>query len=171
MDEIVSGAQIIKMYTWEKPFCALIEMARRLELKIVRKSSYVRGLYMTFHLFTIRMALYCTLICMLLTNRQLTADKIFVISAYFNILSVSMSSMFVRGFAEIAECLVAIKRLQNLLLLEEFQDSNVTDVKKTVHCNKVDNCQDWKLNVQLNLISTDNKNIEKKITPNKKNLP
>lgn len=127
MDEIISGVQVIKMYAWEKPFCALVELARRLELKVVKKSSYIRGLYMTFNLFTTRMALYATLVGMLLLNQKLSAEKVFVFSSYFNILANTMSGMFVRGFAEIAECMVAVRRLQNFLTYEEFQTGNVTN--------------------------------------------
>ncbi|KAK9297340.1 hypothetical protein QLX08_008913 [Tetragonisca angustula] len=123
MDEIISGVQVIKMYAWEKPFCALIETARKLELQVVTKSSYIRGIYMTFNLFTTRMALFCTLISMLLFDNELSADKVFVFSSYFNILAHTMSGMFVRGFAEIAECMVAVRRLQQFLVYEEFQDS------------------------------------------------
>ncbi|XP_031835587.1 putative multidrug resistance-associated protein lethal(2)03659 isoform X2 [Nomia melanderi] len=122
MDEIISGVQVIKMYAWEKPFCALIETARKLELKVVTKSAYIRGFYMTFNLFTTRMALFCTLLSMLLFGNDLTADKVFVFSSYFNILAHTMSGMFVRGFAEIAECMVAVRRLQYFLLYEEFQE-------------------------------------------------
>lgn len=122
MDEIISGVQVIKMYAWEKPFCALIETARKLELQVVTKSSYIRGIYMTFNLFTTRMALYCTLISMMLLGNELTADKVFVFSSFFNILAHTMSGMFVRGFAEIAECLVAVRRLQHFLMYEEFQE-------------------------------------------------
>ncbi|XP_048265984.1 ATP-binding cassette sub-family C member 4 isoform X2 [Bombus terrestris] len=123
MDEIISGVQVIKMYAWEKPFCALIETARKLELQVVTKSAYIRGIYMTFNLFTTRMALFCTLISMLLFGDELSVDKVFVFSSYFNILAHTMSGMFVRGFAEIAECLVAVRRLQHFLMYEEFQDS------------------------------------------------
>jgi ATP-binding cassette subfamily C (CFTR/MRP) protein 4 len=127
MDEIISGVQVIKMYAWEKPFCALIELARRLELKGVTKSSYIRGIYMTFNIFTTRMALYCTLVAMLLSGERLTADTVFVFSAYFAILAHTMSGMFVRGVAEIAECMVAVRRLQTFLVYEEFQSGNVTN--------------------------------------------
>lgn len=125
MDEIISGVQVIKMYAWEKPFCAMVELARKLELRVVTKSSYIRGIYMTFNLFTTRMALYCTLITILIFGDDLTADKVFVVSSYFNILAHTMTGMFVRGFAELAECMVAIRRLQGFLMFDEFQGSNV----------------------------------------------
>lgn len=44
--------------------------------------------------------------------------------SYFNILSQTMTSMFVRGIAEIAELFVAVKRLQQFLLNEEFVAAN-----------------------------------------------
>ncbi|XP_048515444.1 ATP-binding cassette sub-family C member 4-like isoform X2 [Athalia rosae] len=121
MDEIISGVQVIKMYAWEKPFCALIELARRIELRIVTKTSYIRGVYMSFNLFTTRMALFSTLISMVLLGDNLTSDSVFVISSYFNILAQTMSGMFVRGIAETAECLVAVRRLQYFMMYDEFK--------------------------------------------------
>lgn len=126
MDEIISGVQVIKMYAWEKPFCAMVELARKLELRVVTKSSYIRGIYMTFNLFTTRMALYCTLVTMLMFGNEITADKVFVVSSYFNILAQTMTGMFVRGFAELAECMVAIRRLQSFLLFDEFQNNSIS---------------------------------------------
>lgn len=136
MDEIISGVQVIKMYVWEKPFCAMVELARKLELRVVTKSSYIRGIYMTFNLFTTRMALYCTLVSILLFGNELTIDKVFVVSSYFNVLAQTMTGMFVRGFAELAECMVAIRRLQSFLMFNEFQDSNISKMSDYVnHCS------------------------------------
>lgn len=131
MDEIISGVQVIKMYAWEKPFAKLIAHARKMELNIVRKNAYVRGLYMTFLLFTTRMALFCTMLSIVLLygSEQLTAAKVFVIAAYFNIVSQTMSQMFVRGVAEIAEALVAFRRLQNFLEYEEKDLSGMEYMK------------------------------------------
>lgn len=107
------------MYAWEKPFSKLIALTRRMELAIVKKNAYVRGLYMTFNLFTTRMAIFITMMSMILFGGKLTAAKIFVIAAYYNIIAHTMSQMFVRGVAEIAEVLVAIKRLQTFMTFEE----------------------------------------------------
>lgn len=41
--------------------------------------------------------------------------------SYFNTLSQTMSSMFVRGISEIAELIVAIQRLQEFMMNEEFK--------------------------------------------------
>lgn len=130
MDEIISGVQVIKMYAWEKPFCALVELARRLELKIVKKTSYLRGLFMTFFLFTTRVALYCTIVSMMMFGQPITSDKIFVFTSFYNVLSNSMTAMFVRGFAELAECKVSVNRLQSFLMLDEFRVGNVIDLDK-----------------------------------------
>jgi ATP-binding cassette, subfamily C (CFTR/MRP), member 4 len=130
MDEIISGIQVIKLYAWEKSFKKLIYFARDKELKVIKKSSYVRALYMTFMLFTTRSALYCTMLSIVVLGDQLTASKVFVISSYFSIMANVMSQMFVRGIAEIAEALVAMKRLQTFLEYDEKAEASIPNAKK-----------------------------------------
>lgn len=36
----------------------------------------------------------------------------FVIQSYYNILSITMGSFFVRGISEVAECVTSVRRLQ-----------------------------------------------------------
>lgn len=121
MDEIISGVQVIKMYAWEIPFGKLINIARKLELKALRKTSYVRGFHMVAILFTTRMALYCTMlkIILLYGPDHITAAKIFVITSYFGVIAHMMSQRFTRGITEWAEIMVALKRLQTFLYLDE----------------------------------------------------
>lgn len=121
MDEIVSGVQVIKMYAWERPFTYLITLARKMELNILLKYTYIRAIYMTFMLFTTRMAMFCTMLSIVLLygRENLTVSKVFVISAFFGAISHSMSQTFVRGIAEISEALVAFRRLQQFMEYEE----------------------------------------------------
>ncbi|CAO1401294.1 unnamed protein product [Diamesa serratosioi] len=132
MDEIISGIQVIKLYAWEKPFSKLISIARNAELKVVKKSSYIRAIYMTFALFTTRTALFCTMMTIVLLGDKLTASKIFVISSYFAILSNTMSQMFVRGIAEIAEALVAMRRLRKFMEYDEKETHSVALAKEKI---------------------------------------
>ncbi|XP_034942472.1 multidrug resistance-associated protein 4-like isoform X2 [Chelonus insularis] len=126
MDEIISGVQVIKMYAWEKSFCVMIAMTRKLELNIIKKFSWIRGVFLTFELFTTRAAIYCTLVGMMLCNQRLTAEKAFMFSSFFNILSQTMSSLFVRSVTEAAGCIVAIRRLQYFLMYDEVGGINQT---------------------------------------------
>lgn len=121
MDEIISGVQVIKMYAWEKPFAHLIAIARRLELQMVLKNAYVRALYMTFNVFTTRMALFCTVLSVFLMygREKIMVSQIFMISYLFTAISHSMCQLFVRGVAEMGEALVSFKRLQMFLEYEE----------------------------------------------------
>lgn len=131
MDEIVSGVQVIKMYAWEKPFAKLIHYTRKIELQIVRKSSYIRAFHMTSMLFTTRMALFCTMLTILLIYgpEQITAARVFAISSYFTITSHLMSQRFSRAIAEVAELSVALRRLQNFLNLEEKKSEETAKVQ------------------------------------------
>lgn len=157
MDEIISGIQIIKLYAWEKPFAALISTARKMELKVVRKNSHIRALYMTFAMFTTRMALFCTLlsICLLYGEENITAAKVFVVSSYFSVVAQTMSQMFVRGVAEIAEGLVAFSRIQEFLENEEKMMDRINEQADDVP-NKPDDNNATKPAVDAN----DNNNVQ-----------
>lgn len=131
MDEIIFGVQVIKMYAWEKPFSKLITYARQMELKVLRKTSYIRGFHMTFMLFTTRMALFCSMLTIALVYgpEQITAAKVYVISSYFGIVAHMMSQRFSRSVAEIAEVLVALKRLEKFLHLDERKTTSENETK------------------------------------------
>lgn len=98
MGEIISGVQVIKMYAWELPFARLIATARKLELKTLLQNAYVRALYMTFSLFTTRMALFCTILAILTMygHENIRVSKIFMISYLFSAISHAMYDQFMK---------------------------------------------------------------------------
>ncbi|KAG5866797.1 hypothetical protein JTB14_031470 [Gonioctena quinquepunctata] len=140
MDEIICGIQIIKMYAWEIPFKKVISLVREAETTIIKKGSYTRAFFMALGMFTTRLALFATLITISLSGQDITASTVFKLMAYFNLLSQTLTGLFVRGLTEIAELMISIKRLQNFLFNEEFeydkqqnkQDSSPADGKDVI---------------------------------------
>ncbi|XP_049947426.1 ATP-binding cassette sub-family C member 4-like [Schistocerca serialis cubense] len=138
-EEVISGMQVIKMYAWEKPFASLIEMARKLEMIVILKTSYIRGIFMSFNLCTTRLALCCALVTFVQLGNELTANKIFVVLTYFNILAQLMSMVFVRGVAELAEAVVSVRRIQAFLLNEELIETRTSTILAVNNVNHENN--------------------------------
>lgn len=141
MDEIICSVHVIKMYAWETPFTKLITYARKMELKVLRKPNWIRAFHMTFILFTTRMALFCTMLTVIVLYGpdHITAAKVFVITSYYGAIAHMMSQRFTRGVSECAEVLVALKRLEKYLDLDEKE--TCIDINKNMPngMNKSDN--------------------------------
>lgn len=97
MNEIIQGIQVIKMYAWEKPFGKLIELARKKEVHVIRYVSYIRGILLSFILFTTRVSVFISLVAYFLLGNEVTAKKAFVITAFYNILRQTMTIFFPQG--------------------------------------------------------------------------
>ncbi|XP_065369875.1 probable multidrug resistance-associated protein lethal(2)03659 [Calliphora vicina] len=119
MNEIISGIQVIKMYAWEYPFGKMVDFIRRKEMKAIRYANYIRGMLASFIMFVTRVSIFASLVGFVLLGNFLTAEKAFVITAYYNILRTIMTVFFPLGVAQFAETLVSFKRLQTFMMLEE----------------------------------------------------
>ncbi|XP_015609831.1 multidrug resistance-associated protein 4 [Cephus cinctus] len=119
MSEIIGGIQVIKMYTWEKPFEKLVSMARIYEVKVLTLNSYLKGFNLATFVFTERTTLFFTLMTYALMGNVISADKAFSIAQYFNILQATMAIFYPLAVSSSAEALVSIKRLQDFLMLDE----------------------------------------------------
>lgn len=121
MNEIIAGMQVIKMYTWEKPFAALVAYARKSEIKAIRASAYIRGILVSFIMFSTRISIFISVLAYVLFGEHISAEKVFVITSYYNILRQTMTVFFPQGIALTAEAMISINRLQKFLLYEETQ--------------------------------------------------
>ncbi|CAD1479365.1 unnamed protein product, partial [Heterotrigona itama] len=130
-NEIITGIQAIKMYTWEKPFSQLIERARKREISVIRGMSLIRGVTMSFILFTTRMSLFATIVAYIMLGNRITAEKVFMLQAFYNILRLNMTRLIkskktidLVGITQLAELLVSVKRLQKFMLYEEINKTS-----------------------------------------------
>ncbi|GFG28327.1 hypothetical protein Cfor_09080 [Coptotermes formosanus] len=124
MSEIISGIQVIKMYAWEKPFEKMVQIVRRKEIKVLTSAAYLKGLFLSTMVFSERTSLFVTLLCYSFMGHHISADKVFAMAQFYNILQLSMAIFYPQAVQLAAETKVSIKRLENFLLLEEMQNSN-----------------------------------------------
>ncbi|XP_069668825.1 probable multidrug resistance-associated protein lethal(2)03659 isoform X2 [Periplaneta americana] len=122
MNEIIVGIQVIKMYAWEKPFAHLVSLARKREIQAVRTSAYTQGFLMCFsRLMGKNIAIFISIVAYVLLGNDITAEKMFVVTAYFNTLSVSMAIFLSLGIRFFAEGLASIERIRTFLILDEMK--------------------------------------------------
>ncbi|XP_017777905.1 PREDICTED: probable multidrug resistance-associated protein lethal(2)03659 [Nicrophorus vespilloides] len=119
MSEITAGIQVIKMYAWEKPFEKVVQLARKLEIDVITKKSYILGFMTALMVFTERTSLYLMVVIYALTGNSLTSDLVFSNAQFFNTIQLYMAIFFPLAIATYSEAKVSIKRIEDFLLLAE----------------------------------------------------
>lgn len=118
MNEIINGIQIIKFYAWEQNFAKVIEKTRKKELQAVKGSSYIMALLYSMWAIS-RVSLFLTLVTYVSSGNVLTARKVFIVSAFYNILNDSMVHFWPLAISFCAQAYVSTKRLKEFLLMKE----------------------------------------------------
>lgn len=111
---------MIKMYAWEKPFSRIVSLARQKEIKVIRYVSWIRGILLSFIIFSSRTSTFTSLVMFALLGNVVTADKAFVITAYYNVLRQTMTIFFPQAIGMLAETLVSVRRLEKYMLYDEL---------------------------------------------------
>lgn len=147
MNEIVSGIQVIKMYAWEKPFQILVKELRAREVDVLTKAAYIRGVFLSCMVFIERTTSYLTVITYVLLGNEITADKVFSLSQFFNSLQLALAIFIPMAIQMGAESVVSVRRIQEFLLLEERTDTQIEAAEdnkislKNINASWVDNQQ------------------------------
>lgn len=85
-------------------------------------------------MFTTRVSIFISLITFALLGNIVTAEKAFVLTAYYNILRQTMTVFFPQGIAQFAETLVSLKRIQKYMMYDETKNnktiSELLDIQK-----------------------------------------
>ncbi|KAM3966704.1 ATP-binding cassette sub-family C member 4-like [Aphomia sociella] len=147
MNELVSGIQVIKMYSWETPFQKVVDNLRKLEVKLIMRTSMIKGFSSALGVFTERFILYVTIVTFVVMGGDITSGITFALVQYFNLLQLACNILFPMGMSFFAEARVSIKRLEEFLALDE---TNVTkSFNDTVDMNNLNNIKNDKNNHEM----------------------
>lgn len=136
MNEIIQGIQVIKMYAWESAFEKVVAMARKREITQIRYASYIRGIYLSTMVFTERSTLLIAIAtCVFMGEIPITADIVFSMAQFFNILQLTAAIFYPMAVSFGAEALVSITRVQEYLMVED-QDSVTVGLHKIERTGK-----------------------------------
>lgn len=100
-------------------FCQFLEFFRK-EIHYIKWSSFGRGILLSFIIFSTRTSMFLTIITYVLIGNTITAEKVFVLTSFYNILKQTMTVFFPAGIAQVAEALISVKRLQVMNILIMF---------------------------------------------------
>ncbi|XP_054158561.1 ATP-binding cassette sub-family C member 4-like, partial [Oppia nitens] len=126
MNEIIGGMRVIKMYTWELAFGQLVSVVRKSELKLIYLTNLFNGFNIFMYFLLPPMIVYpCLLVYVWLNNNngghRLTADIVFVTVSYASIMRPTLGKCLPIFISSTNELLVVIKRIEELLLLDDIK--------------------------------------------------
>lgn len=142
MSEIISGIQVIKMYTWELPFVKVVNTIRKYDTYIhilfkelqkklklfycssaeimkMKYSSLIKAIILSFINIIPKVGLFSGVIAYTFTGKVIDPQYVFTITAFYNVLKLSMNIYFPQGITQTAEANVSIKRLEKFLSHKE----------------------------------------------------
>ncbi|XP_047534615.1 uncharacterized protein LOC125069235 [Vanessa atalanta] len=122
MSEIINGIQVIKMYAWEKSFQHVVKVARAFELAALKKSIFVRSVFLGFMMFAERSTLFLTALTFILSGNLLRADTIYPIKVFLGIVQMNLTFILPLAIASLSELKVSLGRIQNVLIMDERED-------------------------------------------------
>ncbi|XP_045761292.1 uncharacterized protein LOC123864713 [Maniola jurtina] len=122
MGEIIKGIQVIKMYAWEKSFEQVVKVVRAFELAALRKSIFVRSVFLGFMMYAERSTLFITSLTIILSGTLLRADLIYPVKVFLGIVQINLTFILPLAIASLSELNVSLGRIQNVLIMDERED-------------------------------------------------
>lgn len=106
------SSQVIKLYSWEKPFELIVSKVRALETKLIGYTSYLRAIHRSMNVLSDRFALYLTLVTFVLMGNPPTPEVTFLLAALLNALQFVCALCFPQAMILGGEAAMSVGRLQ-----------------------------------------------------------
>ncbi|XP_052748998.1 probable multidrug resistance-associated protein lethal(2)03659 [Galleria mellonella] len=130
MNEVIQSIEAIKMYAWEDAFAKIIGQARKKEMNVIKKMSWLRAVMISCVKLNTKVAIFLSIISYLSFGNDLTAAKVFVIFTYYEMLKYTLVDFLPLGITFTLEAYVSVKRMQEFLLLTEVNNQDGVDLVK-----------------------------------------
>ncbi|XP_023244547.1 multidrug resistance-associated protein 4-like isoform X3 [Centruroides sculpturatus] len=127
---MIADMRLIKMYTWELPYAALIEKIRVKEMKKIRKFLYASGISYILAYPISKLFILLAYLAFFLNGGQLNAEIIFVTMTVSMYIYNDIVALFSQAVGFVAEILVSLKRIQDFLLLQERENDADNTVRE-----------------------------------------
>nr|APD26507.1 ATP-binding cassette transporter subfamily C member 1 X3 protein [Brachionus koreanus] len=134
LNEVLNGIRVIKFYGWEISFEKMINKIRNSELKILKKASLLFSALNFTMGFTSFMITFISLLTFIYIDDKnlLTPNVAYVTLSLFNTIKIPLF-LFSPAISTLLQTLVALRRIQNFLLLEETQTDQISYIKHDEH--------------------------------------
>jgi ATP-binding cassette subfamily C (CFTR/MRP) protein 1 len=129
INEALSGMKVLKLYGWEMPFMRRISDVRDKEVGILRTSAYLWSVInCTFAIspFLVTVVIFAVYVATDPINHVLTAEKIFVSIALFNLIRIPLI-LFPYSIFEIIKLLVSMRRINKFINADDLDPDTVSD--------------------------------------------
>ncbi|XP_023228572.1 multidrug resistance-associated protein 4-like isoform X1 [Centruroides sculpturatus] len=130
LNEMIADMRLIKMYTWELSYAALIEKIRVKEMKKIRQFLYASGISYILAYPISKLFILLAYLAFFLNGGQLNAEIIFVTMTFSVYVFSNIVNLFSQAVGFVAEILVSLKRIQDFLLLQERESDAVKTIRE-----------------------------------------
>nr|XP_049707106.1 probable multidrug resistance-associated protein lethal(2)03659 isoform X1 [Helicoverpa armigera] len=128
MNEVIQSIEAIKMYAWENAFAKIIGKARKKEMSVIKKMSWLRAVMISCVKLNTKVAILLSIMSYISFGNDLTAAKVFVVFSYYEILKYTLVDFLPLSITFTLEAYVSVKRIQEFLLLPEVDNQDGVDL-------------------------------------------
>ncbi|KAL4711269.1 hypothetical protein ACJJTC_019110 [Scirpophaga incertulas] len=128
MNEVIQSIEAIKMYAWENAFAKIIGIARKKEMNVIKKMSWLRAVMISCVKLNTKVAIFLSIMSFTSFKNELTAAKVYVIFTYYEMLKYNLVDFLPLAITFTLEGYVSVKRMQEFLLLPEVDSKDGVDL-------------------------------------------
>ena len=119
MDQIIRGMQVIKFYVWEEPFVRYISKIRRNEVFYASLSGIIQSTTYSLFSTSIFIALFLVFSVSIAVGHAISPPNLALAFIVFNALRLTNVLFLGHAIFGFRECVIALRRIQRVLLLPE----------------------------------------------------